>query len=195
MLDHLVIRRAGLVAAAIAAITLAACSSSSGGGDGAPANTDGAVQQTDPAAPATTAPATTTPPATTDGAQLGIPVAFQDGSNEGTLTVNSIRSNDGKSQLRPPTNGKYLVANVTVAGTKGSVSSTDMDFKIQLSDGEVVRAELLGTEENPLLGKDLSAGQKVTGDVAFDVAADATAVAVLMRTDLSSATTVTVRVA
>ncbi|MDR1999690.1 MAG: DUF4352 domain-containing protein [Frankiaceae bacterium] len=156
---------------------------------GAPATTSRAPSPTPsdtPTCAASDSSCTTTPagsgtPAksSSGGAKIGAPTAIAIDGAEGTLTVNSVSDSQGDKYF-PPDNGKYIVVNLTIAGTKGTLSgaAASFDFELQLDTGQVVQTAIFGPGD-PLHSTDLDPGQNTTGDIAFDVAADRSASALL----------------
>ena len=102
---------------------------------------------------------------------IGQPASWDGFGSAGTLTVNSTRRiTSPESPIgTPPENGSYLVVNVTVQATKGSVDVNPLYFRAQSEGGDTKSAEITALAEQLAPGP-VAAGRQVRGDVAFDVA-------------------------
>jgi plastocyanin len=156
------LRRAGL--AALAVLVVAGCQN--------PTNSATTPVTSAPATSSTTAEqaqASSSPAPRT--ATVGDTVAFEnfDGT-AGTVTLNKVRTmTTAEGPIGgSPTHGIYLVADVTLKSTSGSLSSNPLWFQVSTSDGTTYQSEL-GVLNNQLPSQDVPAGRQVRGEVAFDV--------------------------
>lgn len=114
-----------------------------------------------------------TPSATTSPAPPGVgsTLSFVDDlGNAGTVTLHGLRritAGEGPIGGAAPTNGSYLVADVSVAITEGEGSAHPWLFRVQTPDGRTFDSEL-GIVAQQIDSSDIPAGRQVRGEVAFD---------------------------
>jgi len=89
------------------------------------------------------------------------------------ITLNSICSQTTPVETYgdPPKNGTFVVANFTVEMVTGSANVYPLSFFAQTADGSRYESTY-DTVGSRLDADDLAAGQKVTGNIVFDVPAD-----------------------
>ncbi|WP_243709777.1 DUF4352 domain-containing protein [Micromonospora sp. 15K316] len=99
-------------------------------------------------------------------------ITDDDGTVEITVTKFSTRTKGCNEFAPEPDKGVYLIADVTVAVTKGSVSVNPLYFQWVAADGtetNAIAGLFAGCGENLEPG-DVSAGRKRTGTLVFNVA-------------------------
>lgn len=115
------------------------------------------------------APASAQATTLTSGGGLGSPVAFEGASGSGTLTVTRATWTDA-GEATPPQGRRYLVLDLTVACTSGTVPVSPVLLLASAGDaGEFPGfGPLL---ERPLAGRVLASGEEATGQVGYVVPA------------------------
>lgn len=101
-----------------------------------------------------------------------VTVAFDDGDNVGTVTLNGARriTTPESTIGTPPQNGSYLVIDVTIAVTAGSVTAGLFSWRAQSDDGRTFDVSLFALTE--LIDSDpVTAGRQLCGELAFDAPA------------------------
>lgn len=90
-----------------------------------------------------------------------------------TVTVSKPRYNvKSGNQFIKPTRGQFIVVDVAIQSVEGKITLTQGSFKLVGADGSVYDTTMSFTE--PALGfAELAPGQKTTGTVTFDAAANA----------------------
>ncbi|WP_157562525.1 DUF4352 domain-containing protein [Micromonospora chokoriensis] len=177
-------RSAVLVAVTAAVLTLLSCA----GGIVAvvigadPASTTASVAPPSPDATRRVTPSraaaspSTSPP--TNGDTRGMSpgdtliIDGDDGTVEITVTKFSSATKPCKSHGQKPGEGMYVIADVTVAVTKGTVSTNPLFFQWVAADGTKTTAiggAFSGCGKPMPASDDLTAGAKRTGSVVFDV--------------------------
>ncbi|RKN24262.1 DUF4352 domain-containing protein [Micromonospora musae] len=118
------------------------------------------------------------PDATTDGETTNMPagdtlvITDDDGTVEITVSKFSTRTKGCNEFAPEPDKGMYLIADVTVEVTKGTVSVNPLYFQWVAADGtetNAIAGLFAGCGENLEPGE-VSAGRKRTGTVVFNVA-------------------------
>lgn len=148
-----------ILSISILVIASLACGSSTG--------TPGASSTTAPGA--TDAPAATSAPAQSVG-QVGDRVE----ANGVALTVNGVSAVDEVNDIFTPDEGNiFLVVDVTIESLSEDASYNPLYFKVKDSDGFEYNSNFTAPDPS-LKSGELSAGDKVRGNVSFEVPADAT---------------------
>ena len=133
---------------------------------------------TAPAATATSAPAAPSTPAeqapeqSTYDAPIGSTLTLTDDSDgsKWTVTVNSVSPfHQGEYDDPPGAGYHYIKANVTYHAIKGKVSANEWDWTAKDSTGQTYELTGISSGDTDLSATDISAGQKLRGDVVFKV--------------------------
>jgi hypothetical protein len=147
---------------------------------------DTAVDQTAPAADATTGAAPAVPAAPTTAAEKLPPPPAPDGpptvklgqkitvdgfggSSEFTVRAGKQHTSAPQSSFFKPDNGIFYAAPVEIKAIKGSVYACPCDFALIAKDGTVYEGTIGIGFDNALDPAQLNAGQRTTGVVVFDV--------------------------
>lgn len=122
-------------------------------------------------------PAAGAAPVTVSGGDVGRPVAFTSATGSGTFTVSSATWADS-GEVAPDAGLRYLVLDVTVACTRGEVPVEE--FLLLASTGQEGHLPSFGPGlQHPLQGRQLTSGQRVSGQVGYALAPGAVEVFLL----------------
>lgn len=125
------------------------------------------VRETEVEEPASSAPPTPTPTPTSLPSSSEDSIAFTSSEGSGRLTVVSSRwSSDGAVD---PASGQYLQITLKISASEGRVSYGPEYFQVFDAQGELFRTSSGGVAQRPLEAGRLSAGESVTGVIAFDM--------------------------
>lgn len=169
-------RRHPLASAGAVAALLAGCGTHTVVGHGTPAITSSSPTPQDTGStepPVSTE--TTVPPGAADlSLTEDLEVTDGDNSVRATVHINSVRtSKRPKSEFgEPPANGTFVIVNVTVTVSKGTLPVNPLYFAFQAPDGTIYHPgdgnSLLAGFDPELDALDVPAGQRVRGNVVFD---------------------------
>jgi hypothetical protein len=163
-------------------ITMTACSSgtkTATAASGSTVTSSAAQTTTASSTPPTGAGSSASTPTTATGSQIGFPIRYTVNDATAQIVVNRVTP-DAKpqSQLGASKNGQFILVNMTISvvdpGSQG-VDENSEGMTLQLDDGTVVGSDLGLGFDSTLPAHYLTAGQKATGDVVFDVAPSAKA--------------------
>lgn len=128
-----------------------------------------------PAATSATVASTTADGSTSAGAPagktfaVGQPVAFTTPDGAGTVTVNGVTRSSAPDVFgQPPKHGAFLIVDLTLAVSRGSATANPFGFSAQDAQSFTYQAAA-GVAQQDIDSSNLSAGQQVRGQIAFDV--------------------------
>ena len=108
-----------------------------------------------------------------DPVPVGEPADFTHGDASGTVTVTSVRRIAEAEQppgvALPPESGSFLVVGVTISVDEGTLLYNGLDFRLPLDGDDFDRSLPIVLGDTSLGSGELSAGDEVSGEVAFDV--------------------------
>jgi hypothetical protein len=96
--------------------------------------------------------------------------SYSDGDYVQSMTVTSVTFSTAKqtSYGDPPSNGQYVIADITIQETSGKHSYNPYYFKVQTPDGSKYDCVTIGGAEPSLDSGTLLAGQRVRGKITCD---------------------------
>lgn len=100
---------------------------------------------------------------------VGQPVAFTTSDGAGTVTVNGAQRSTAPDVFgQPPKHGSFLILDLTLSVTRGTATANPFGFTAQ--DGQSYTYQAApGVARQDIDSSNLSAGQSVRGEIAFDV--------------------------
>lgn len=100
---------------------------------------------------------------------VGVPVGFTTPDGSGTVTVNSAARSSAPDVFgQPPKHGSFLILDLTLAVSKGTATANPFGFTAQDAQSYTYQAAP-GVAQQDIDSSNLSAGQTVRGQIAFDV--------------------------
>ena len=91
------------------------------------------------------------------------------------VTVNSIRESGGDDYLKPQEGNTLLILDITVENTTGSDQVVSSALSFRLSDAkDITYMAAINSDVKNSLDGDLAAGQKMQGEIGYEVAKDIT---------------------
>jgi hypothetical protein len=160
-------RRALTAAAAAGTLLLSGCGGDGGSEQAAPATVTATVTVT--ADPPSSSPSASSSSAAAQTAGVGATVGFEQYGDAGTITLHGVRRiSQAEGPIGgTPTNGGYVVIDVTVSATAGTVTPNPLAFRAVGPDNRTYDSEL-GVLEQQMDSSEVPAGRSVRGEVAFD---------------------------
>lgn len=120
---------------------------------------------------AASSPASTPTQQANGPAKIGQTVRIKASDGEGTVTIHAIQLNASPAGtiFGAATNGQYVLIDVTIATTKGTINYNPLYFSAASSDNHRWTSSLINIKEPGLSSGDLPAGEAVRGYVTFDL--------------------------
>lgn len=117
-------------------------------------------------APSAAASSAAAPPRTF---AVGVPVDFTTPQGAGTVTVNSSSRSSAPDVFgQPPQHGAFLIIDLTLSVRSGTATANPFGFTAQDAQSYTYQAAP-GVAPQEIDSSDLTAGQSVRGQIAFDV--------------------------